>query len=1412
MKTNKTLPTLLLFLFIINIASAITTYEETSTVSRIVGESPTEMIRQMQRGSIDLDHATYFGDARLQDFNTKKSILDEQFGNDKYTIPSGWITNDLDNKINNIQENELILLETKGKVDSLYAVSPYQSKWSDKEVTPTHVKDWQLSFETNNPLLLWDSPYAGSYLPKEDTFVSRLVRDSTIIAPTSFNSPQFTKSFLCQLLDEKTIGEVFKDARNFHYNGGSASSSDNLIGLVLQSYALYGNPLQIVDMDWSESDKEKIRKYCNNFLENLAPNIEFLEQIGNYSKFRKHLVFEIPSYTIDQIENFSIINAENAFQNQEYGELVLPLAVRTTHFPTNTLITNFSLDHVWDSVDISVNTLPSYELDFVNRTCYEENKSYEANFENAYAENSLDFIARISPIEITNCTQGTFRLYKKFNYSVDYIALSPILIKNIGVPILVPVSSIVNVSIELMPLTDMAVNGSLAIFDQNNNKLWEEETTTNITDYNASFIAPSEEGMYTYSVEFMQDNETLNYDEFSLFTTILGPMASIPVSLNESPVIEINFYSYSGKNFDLKARYYLAHGNNILNEGNFTKTIGKGNNLHTVSFSGLTKEDQSYTLTLELNYLGQDRTISYLLTTNNVPFIYAVTQPIYLENDKVIINYTALDYEGDDLTVTINDSRFTQTNNAFEWQTTAEDAGTYDVLVTANDGILTDSQVVSVTVNQGCVPNWIQEDNACIDNTKLISYVDTNNCNSIKDLPADNGTYVSCGPESVPVINILSPINNTVYNINSIDLNWTSDEDLEWCGYSLDGIDNNTDICPTNWCYQESATSATACGGLAGGTYTVEGEWDNSYSYAKVSNVYDGNWNSWGQAEGQVGGINCCEANIYVNYVKPSGALSTSLWRVKDWGFQTDFNIPQSCWDQSVLQFKIVSSHNPITSAWYCFDGSSWNGLRVDHNMPMVYEEAMLWEMGIVKVPKNITLTGLSEGIHNMIIYGRGTDAEIEQSDYVYFAVNMCIPNWVQENNSCLINDTNLISYIDTNNCNSNENLPADNETYESCNYCSFSIVNTTWSSWQDQTSCLANDTKLQNRSKIEYDENYSSCYVVTRLESDLWNNGINNTYWDYQYIACDYCTPSMANTTWSIWANITSCLVNNTVQQKRNLVQYDINGCGEVSNQTFYDYQFASCDYCTPSWQCSGYDDCQQNDLEYCNEASDKNSCYEQTNLDSDSYNGDYSEFESQQCDYCIPNWAEVNTSCMPDNTKIRWYNDTNKCYQLTNLKSDNNPPENRTYSCEYDSGEPPVINILSPVNNTVYDIASIDLNWTSNKDWDWCGYSLNEEKNNTELCPDGVGANITVTAIEGLNIIVIYGNDSKGKIGQSDYVYFRVNTSDCNDCGLTMQECSAISDGICPANCAAGSDADCCSNAGMCWRKGEGCYNTCI
>jgi peptidoglycan/xylan/chitin deacetylase (PgdA/CDA1 family) len=58
---------------------------------------------------------------------------------------------------------------------------------------------------------------------------------------------------------------------------------------------------------------------------------------------------------------------------------------------------------------------------------------------------------------------------------------------------------------------------------------------------------------------------------------------------------------------------------------------------------------------------------------------------------------------------------------------------------------------------------------------------------------------------------------------------------------------------------------------------------------------------------------------------------------------------------------------------------------------------------------------------------------------------------------------------------------------------CTESLINTTWSDWSNQTSCRANNTILQNRSLIQYDEN-----VCGETE--------NITFWDYQEIACDYC------------------------------------------------------------------------------------------------------------------------------------------------------------------------------------------------------------------------------------------------------------------------------------------------------------------
>src|SRR3990167_10282412 len=101
MKNRIIIGLCMMFLLVLPISFSITTYEETSTVSRIVGESPTEMLRQMQKGSIDIDHVTHFGYTGDHSYLEKQNILTHQFVDDRFTALPGWKTDDVDNRIGN---------------------------------------------------------------------------------------------------------------------------------------------------------------------------------------------------------------------------------------------------------------------------------------------------------------------------------------------------------------------------------------------------------------------------------------------------------------------------------------------------------------------------------------------------------------------------------------------------------------------------------------------------------------------------------------------------------------------------------------------------------------------------------------------------------------------------------------------------------------------------------------------------------------------------------------------------------------------------------------------------------------------------------------------------------------------------------------------------------------------------------------------------------------------------------------------------------------------------------------------------------------------------------------------------------------------------------------------------------------
>lgn len=100
-----------------------------------------------------------------------------------------------------------------------------------------------------------------------------------------------------------------------------------------------------------------------------------------------------------------------------------------------------------------------------------------------------------------------------------------------------------------------------------------------------------------------------------------------------------------------------------------------------------------------------------------------------------------------------------------------------------------------------------------------------------------------------------------------------------------------------DYCYQETATTTTTCGGLDTGAYSKTADFTSQ---------------TWGV--------------FNINYTKPLGATNESKWLVK-YGIvdPTNITIPQACWDQSPLQFRGNATHGSINLS--CYNGTAWEQL-----------------------------------------------------------------------------------------------------------------------------------------------------------------------------------------------------------------------------------------------------------------------------------------------------------------------------------------------------------------------------------------------------------------------------------------------------------------------------------------------------
>lgn len=266
-----------------------------------------------------------------------------------------------------------------------------------------------------------------------------------------------------------------------------------------------------------------------------------------------------------------------------------------------------------------------------------------------------------------------------------------------------------------------------------------------------------------------------------------------------------------------------------------------------------------------------------------------------------------------------------------------------------------------------------------------------------------------------------------------------------------------------------------------------------------------------------------------------------------------------------------------------------------------------------------------------------------------------CTPSWTNtswlsvSNSSCLVNDTIEMNWTrteyDLNECNGSTNTTYNKTNSTACDYnklgeafCNWpensGTYNQTWMNFSGYGDDPDNATFLLNR----YINGSLNSTNSTAANDTLWIENISLAYDTYTFIYEYYdgenwdncsqitftlsngsCVPSWVNTSWSSWQDMEACGINDSLTQNRSLTEYDANSCPGSSNTTYWDFQEASCNYCSYSLFYEGWG-----------------------------------------------NWSNVSQSCGSRNRSY-WDENYSTCCQVTNISADCFSLDNFTIQVNY-------------------------------------------------------------------------------------------------------------------------------------------------
>ena len=216
--------------------------------------------------------------------------------------------------------------------------------------------------------------------------------------------------------------------------------------------------------------------------------------------------------------------------------------------------------------------------------------------------------------------------------------------------------------------------------------------------------------------------------------------------------------------------------------------------------------------------------------------------------------------------------------------------------------------------------------------------------------------------------------------------------------------------------------------------------------------------------------------------------------------------IDSTAYDYDILKFKAVTPTNVVvypndpSFIYYCENGftestmkaSRIAGLNCDSEPFYNWTEefsssgSLSLELDITEKAKND-----SDGIFTLMFKGDevtfananfriySSEASASVQPYIEYTQYDCNESWVEVESSCQPDNSRFIEYVSNAiNCTTTYNLPNDNNTYESCNYCSSDLE------LVEDSLCIYNGSAyVSNQSYV--DHNYYGCCAITGISSD---------------------------------------------------------------------------------------------------------------------------------------------------------------------------------------------------------------------------------------------------------------------------------------------------------------------------------------